>query len=146
MTRGVATARAAWGGGVLVVSRYLPVPRKMALALGFRHLAQAAAVLRRPEGVVARWGWTIDVTHSVSMLVLAAVSRRWRAAALANAVVAAGWARAARPRGEGGRRPRRRAAPPPEPDPAAHGRRRRRGSAGPARGAPAGPGTGPGAR
>ncbi|MET8853115.1 hypothetical protein [Amycolatopsis sp. NPDC004625] len=99
MTRGVAAARAVWGGGVLVVSRYLPVPRKVGLALGARHLAQAAAVLRRPEGVVARWGWTIDVTHSLSMLGLAAVSRRWRAPALANAVVAAGWARAARPRG-----------------------------------------------
>ncbi|MEV6830045.1 hypothetical protein [Amycolatopsis sp. NPDC051102] len=142
MTRGVAAARAAWGGGVLVVSRYLPVPRKVALALGFRHLAQAAAVLRRPAGVVARWGWTVDVLHSASMLVLAAASRRWRAAALANAVVAAGWARAARPRGESGHRPRRRAAATPELDPAARGGPRRRGPAGPL----AGPGTGPGAR
>jgi hypothetical protein len=104
VTRGVATARAAWGGGVLVVSRYLPVPRKVGLVLGARHLAQAAAVLRRPEGVVARWGWTIDVVHSASMLGLAAVSRRWRAAALANAAVAAGWARASHPRKPGRRR------------------------------------------
>jgi hypothetical protein len=96
MTRGVAVARAVWGGGILVASRSLPVPRKVALALGIRHLAQATAVLRRPEGLLARWGWTIDLAHGVSMLGLAAVSRRWRAAALANAVVAAAWARAAR--------------------------------------------------
>lgn len=96
MTRRVAAARVAWGGGVLVASRYLPVPRKVVLALGIRHLAQAAAVLRRPDGVIARWGWTIDAAHSVSMLGLAAVSPRWRTAALANAAVAAGWARAAR--------------------------------------------------
>ncbi|WP_410596999.1 hypothetical protein [Amycolatopsis sp. lyj-23] len=96
MTRRVATARALWGGGIVAASRVLPVPRKVALALGVRHLAQATAVLRRPDGVVARWGWTIDVAHSASMLGLAAVSRRWRAAALANAVVAAAWARAAR--------------------------------------------------
>ncbi|MEU4247953.1 hypothetical protein AB0F15_11120 [Amycolatopsis sp. NPDC026612] len=96
MTRRVAAARIVWGGGVLAASRYLPVPRKVVLALGFRHLAQGAAVLRRPDGVVARHGWTIDVAHSVSMLGLAAVSRRWRAAALANAVTAAVWARAAR--------------------------------------------------
>ncbi|WP_410573775.1 hypothetical protein [Amycolatopsis sp. cmx-4-61] len=97
MTRRVATARALWGGGIVAASRALPpVPRKVALALGVRHLAQAAAVLRRPDGVVARRGWAVDVAHSVSMLGLAAVSRRWRAAALANAVVAAAWARAAR--------------------------------------------------
>ncbi|MEU4520639.1 hypothetical protein AB0F52_18305 [Amycolatopsis sp. NPDC024027] len=96
MTRGVAAARAVWGGGILAASRSLPIPRKVALALGIRHLAQATAELRRPDGVVARWGWTLDVAHSASMLGLAAVSRRWRTAALANAVVAAAWARAAR--------------------------------------------------
>ena len=96
MTRTVAAARAVWGGGIVVTSRSLPVPRSVALALGVRHLAQAAAVLRRPEGLTARWGWTIDVAHGVSMLGLAAVSRRWRAAALASALGAAMWARAAR--------------------------------------------------
>lgn len=96
MTRGVATARAVWGGGIMAASRSLPVPRKVALALGFRHLAQATAVLRRPDGLTARWGWTIDVAHGVSMLGLAVVSRRWRAAALASAAGAVGWARAAR--------------------------------------------------
>lgn len=96
MTRTVAVARAVWGGGLVAASRHLPVPRKAALALGIRHLAQATATWRRPDGVVARWGWTADVAHSVSMLGLAVVSRRWRAAALANVVVAAAWARAAR--------------------------------------------------
>ncbi|MCR6490566.1 hypothetical protein M8542_47970 [Amycolatopsis sp. OK19-0408] len=96
MTRGGAAARAVWGGGVLIVASRLPVPRKVALALGLRHLAQAAVTLRRPDGVVARWGWTADVAHSLSMLGLAAVSRRWRAAALANAAVAAAWACVAR--------------------------------------------------
>jgi len=98
VTRGVEVARAVWGGGVLAASGHLPVPRKVALLLGFRHVVQAAAALRRPDGLVARWGWTADVAHSASVLGLAAVSRRWRTAALANAVVAAGWARAARPR------------------------------------------------
>jgi hypothetical protein len=97
MTRAIAAARALWGGGLVAVSRHLPVPRNVVLALGIRHLAQAAATWRRPDGVVARWGWTLDVAHSVSMLGLAAVSRRWRGAALANAVVAAAWVRAARP-------------------------------------------------
>ena len=96
MTRGIAAARVVWGGGLVLASRFLPIPRKVVLALGFRHLAQGAAVLRRPDGVVARHGWTIDVAHSVSMLGLTVVSRRWRAAALANAVTAAAWARAAR--------------------------------------------------
>ncbi|WP_043786668.1 hypothetical protein [Amycolatopsis rifamycinica] len=95
MTRGVAAARAVWGTGIVAASRSLPVPREVALALGLRHLAQATAVLRRPDGLVARWGWTIDVAHGVSMLGLAVVSPRWRTAALANAVVAAAWARAA---------------------------------------------------
>lgn len=98
MTRGVAVARTVWGGGLLVASRYLPVPRNVVLALGFRHLVQGAVAMRRPDGIVARWGWTADAAHSVSMFGLAAVSRRWRVAALANAVVAAGWARAAKPR------------------------------------------------
>ncbi len=96
MTRGIAGARLVWGGGLVLVSRSLPLPRNVVLALGFRHLAQGAAVLRRPDGVIARHGWTIDVAHSVSMLGLAAVSRRWRAAALANAVTAAAWAGVAR--------------------------------------------------
>ncbi|WP_329048925.1 hypothetical protein OG738_40155 [Amycolatopsis sp. NBC_01488] len=92
----IARARLVWAGGVLLGSRVLPVPRKVALVLAARHLVQGAAALRRPDGVVARWGWTADVAHSLSMVGLAALSRRWRAAALANAVVAAGWARAAR--------------------------------------------------
>ncbi|MDS0138735.1 MULTISPECIES: hypothetical protein [unclassified Amycolatopsis] len=93
MTRRVAVARAVWGGGLVVLSRSLPVPRKVALALGIRHLAQAAAVLRRPGGLVARRGWAVDVAHGVSMLGLAVVAPRWRAAALASAAGAAVWAR-----------------------------------------------------
>lgn len=96
MTRRVAVARAWWGAGVLVASRYLPVPPKVAVALAVRHLTQAVVTLRRPDGVVARRGWTADAAHSVSVLGLAALSPRWRAAAVANAVVAAAWARAAR--------------------------------------------------
>ncbi|NBH11575.1 short-chain dehydrogenase, partial [Amycolatopsis sp. SID8362] len=88
MTSAVAKARLVWGLGVLAMSRRLPIPRKVAVVLAARHLLQAAATLRRPDGVVARWGWTADVAHGVSMLGLAAVSPRWRAAATANAVVA----------------------------------------------------------
>ncbi|RSD11915.1 hypothetical protein [Amycolatopsis eburnea] len=99
MTSTVAKARLAWGLGILAASPRLPIPRTVAVVLAARHLLQAAATLRRPDGVVARWGWTADVAHSVSMLGLAAASPRWRAAATANAVVAAGWARAARMNG-----------------------------------------------
>ncbi|MBE1495622.1 hypothetical protein H4696_002722 [Amycolatopsis lexingtonensis] len=99
MTRPDAAARIAWGLGILAASRRLPVPREVAVALAMRHLAQAVATLRRPNGFVAHWGWTADVAHGVSMLGLAAVSPRWRAAALVNAVVAAAWARAAKQNG-----------------------------------------------
>ncbi|MEV4145838.1 hypothetical protein AB0J40_19350 [Amycolatopsis sp. NPDC049691] len=94
----VARARLLWAGGVLFAARYLPIPRKIAVVLAARHLVQAAAALRRPAGLVARFGWSADAAHSASMLVWAAVSRRWRAAALTNAAVAAAWARAARPK------------------------------------------------
>ncbi|WP_439381012.1 hypothetical protein [Amycolatopsis lexingtonensis] len=100
VTRPDAAARIAWGLGVLAASRRLPVPREVAVLLAARHLAQALATLRRPTGFVARWGWTADVAHSVSMLGLAAVSPRWRTAALVNAVVAAAWARAAKTNGD----------------------------------------------
>ncbi len=43
----------AWAGGVLIASRYVPVPRKAAVVLAVRHLAQGAATLRRPDGVRA---------------------------------------------------------------------------------------------
>ncbi|WP_372661793.1 hypothetical protein [Amycolatopsis kentuckyensis] len=52
-TSRIAAARMAWAGGVLIASRYVPVPRKAAVVLAVRHLAQGAATLRRPDGVRA---------------------------------------------------------------------------------------------
>jgi hypothetical protein len=45
---------------------------------------------------VARWAWTADAAHSVSMLALAGLAPRWRRLALASAAGAATWACAAR--------------------------------------------------
>lgn len=100
-TRQIATARAAWGFTLLFAAHVVDGDRRGAATvvavLGARHLAQSAITLRRPSGVLAWWAWTADVAHGVSMLGLAALSRRWRAAALADAAIAASWAYLTRP-------------------------------------------------
>jgi hypothetical protein len=98
--RQVAAARAVWGGVLLAASRSVFRERRelapVTSALGARHLAQAAVTLRSPHGFVARWAWTADAAHSVSMLALAGLAPRWRRLALASAAGAATWAYAAR--------------------------------------------------
>jgi hypothetical protein len=98
--RQVAAARAVWGGVLLAASRSVFRERRelaaVGTALGARHLAQAAVTLRSPHGFVARWAWTADAAHSVSMLGLAGRSPRWRRLALTSAAGAATWAYAAR--------------------------------------------------
>jgi hypothetical protein len=98
--RQVAAARAVWGGMLLAASRSVLRERRelaaVGTALGARHLAQAAVTLRSPHGFVARWAWTADAAHSVSMLALAGLAPRWRRLALTSAAGAATWAYAAR--------------------------------------------------
>lgn len=98
--RSIATMRAVWGGVLLGTSRSVLRKRHglatMVTVLGLRHLAQSFVTLRNPAGFAARWAWTADVAHCLSMLALAALSRRWRCFALVNAAVAATWARATR--------------------------------------------------
>ncbi|MFC4149960.1 hypothetical protein ACFO0M_27220 [Micromonospora mangrovi] len=72
--------------------------------LGTRHLAQAALTSAWPTSRGFAAGATVDAVHALAALTLAAVDRRQRRAALANAAVATGWAllgaTAARHRGE----------------------------------------------
>ncbi|GLY67880.1 hypothetical protein [Amycolatopsis taiwanensis] len=99
-TTSIAAVRAAWGCVLLTASRSVLRDQhelaKVVTALGLRHLAQSAVTLRHPAGFVARWAWTADLAHCLSMLVLAALSRRWRYPAVVNAAVAAIWAGATR--------------------------------------------------
>jgi hypothetical protein len=62
--------------------------------LGTRHLVQAAltAVVPRPD--VAAIGGQVDAVHTASMLLLAAVSRAGRRAALTDALTEAAFAAA----------------------------------------------------
>ncbi|NES13743.1 MULTISPECIES: hypothetical protein [Micromonospora] len=99
--RGVTVAaRSAWGALLLLAPRALlrPVGPATTTAvvtlrvLGARHLVQAAVTVRRPTPGVFAAGAAVDGLHSLTALALAAVDRRQRSAALANAAVAAGWA------------------------------------------------------
>ncbi|MFC0005582.1 hypothetical protein [Micromonospora siamensis] len=92
--------RLAWGG-LLLLAPGLPLrPLGPGTAtavgtlrvLGARHIVQAAATGARPTPRVFAAGAAVDAIHSLTALALAAVDRRQRPAALANAVVAAGWA------------------------------------------------------
>ncbi|MEU4674037.1 hypothetical protein AB0F91_40280 [Amycolatopsis sp. NPDC023774] len=95
--RGVALARAGWGGVLLTAARTVRGREGVVFAgLGVRHLLQAAVVLAWPRSRGARWAWVPDVAHGVSMVGLAGVSRRWRTPALVGVVEAAAWAGAAR--------------------------------------------------
>jgi hypothetical protein len=98
--RQIAAARAVWGDVLLAASRSVFREQReraaVGTALGARHLAQAAVTLRSPHSFVARWAWTVDAAHGVSMLALAGRSPRWRRFALTSAAGAATWAYAAR--------------------------------------------------
>ncbi|MEV6898726.1 hypothetical protein [Amycolatopsis sp. NPDC051372] len=97
-TRAVAVARAGWGTALLAVARVVEEDQAAAVlaALGVRHVVQAAVTLRWPHSAATRRAWLVDCAHSLSMLGLAGVSRRWRGPAAAGAVTAAAWAAASR--------------------------------------------------
>lgn len=63
-------------------------PRSVVRLLGFRLLVQGAATLAFPGPEANGVSAAVDATHGASMLLVAAVSRRYRRAALINAAVA----------------------------------------------------------
>ncbi len=65
-------------------------PRRVMRVLGARHLVQAAFDVNHPGA--RRWGAVVDLLHSATAAGFAALSLRWRRAAGADAVVAAGFA------------------------------------------------------
>jgi hypothetical protein len=62
---------------------------RVARVLGTRHLVQAALTAAAPEPAVLATGGQVDAVHTASMLLLAAVSRVGRRAALADALTEA---------------------------------------------------------
>jgi hypothetical protein len=68
--------------------------RRVAQVLGFRHLAQAALTATAPRPGVFTIGWQVDAVHAASMLLLAAVSRAGRSAALTDALTEVAFAAA----------------------------------------------------
>lgn len=66
-----------------------PGARRVVRVLGVRQLAQAWLTARNPTPAVLRLGVEVDLAHAVSMIGLAAVSRRYRTGALGDAALAA---------------------------------------------------------
>ena len=62
--------------------------RKVVRVLGARHVAQAVLTGRAPTRAVLWLGAEVDAAHAASMLGVAVCSRRYRRAALGDAVVA----------------------------------------------------------
>jgi hypothetical protein len=68
--------------------------RRVAQLLGVRHLAQAALTAAAPRPEVLAAGALVDAAHAASMLLLAAVSRAGRGAALTDALAETAFAAA----------------------------------------------------
>jgi hypothetical protein len=110
MTPGTATARgfqklrATYGAALVLVpgpviwlaTGQRPSPRacRVAQVLGIRHLIQAALTAAAPEPAVLAIGGQVDAVHAASMLLLSAVSRAGRRAALTDALTEAAFAAA----------------------------------------------------
>jgi hypothetical protein len=67
---------------------------RVAQVLGARHLVQATLTIIAPTPAILAAGGQVDAVHTASMLLLAAVSRAGRRAALADAVAEAAFAAA----------------------------------------------------
>jgi len=79
------------GPAIWLATGRLPSRRacRVARVLGTRHLIQAALTAAAPEPAVLAIGGQVDAVHTASMLLLAAVSRAGRRAALADALTEA---------------------------------------------------------
>jgi len=96
--------RAAYGAALVLVpgpairlaTGRLPSRRacRVARVLGTRHLIQAALTAAAPGSAALEIGGQVDAVHSASMLLLAAVSRAGRRAALSDALTEAALAAA----------------------------------------------------
>ena len=68
----------------------------MARVLGTRHLIQAALTAAAPRPAVLAIGGQVDAVHTASMVLVAAVSRAGRRAALTDALTEAAFTAAGR--------------------------------------------------
>jgi hypothetical protein len=104
--RGLQKVRATYGAALVLVpgpviwlaTGQLPSRRacRVAQVLGIRHLIQTALTAAAPEPAVLAIGGRVDAVHGASMLLLAAVSRAGRRAALTDALTEAAFAAAGR--------------------------------------------------
>ena len=79
------------GPVIWLATGHLPSRRacRVAQVLGIRHLIQAALTAAAPGRAVLALGGQVDAVHAASMLLLAAVSRAGRRAALTDALTEA---------------------------------------------------------
>jgi len=108
---GLQQARATYGAALVLVpgpviwlaTGQLPGKRarRVAQVLGIRHLIQAALTAVVPEPAVLATGGQVDAVHAASMVLLAAVSRAGRRAALTDALTEAAFAAAGLSASEG---------------------------------------------
>jgi hypothetical protein len=84
------------GPAIRLATGRLPTRRACLVAqvLGARHLVQATLTTIAPTPLVLAVGGQVDAVHTVSMLMLAAVSRAGRRAALTDALAEAAFAAA----------------------------------------------------
>ena len=84
------------GPAIRLATGRLPTRRacRVAQVLGARHLVQATLTTIAPTPVVLAVGGQVDAVHTASMLMLAAVSRAGRRAALTDALTEAAFAAA----------------------------------------------------
>jgi hypothetical protein len=62
--------------------------RRVAAILGARHVGQALLTASRPGRAALALGTEVDAAHCASMVLIGALSGRWRAPALADALLA----------------------------------------------------------
>jgi hypothetical protein len=113
--RGLQVARATYGAALVLApdpairlaTGHLPSRRacRVARVLGARHLIQAGLTAAAPGRALFALGGQVDTVHTASMLLLAAVSRAGRRAALTDALTeaalaAAGFSASVQTRGE----------------------------------------------
>jgi hypothetical protein len=66
-----------------------PAAGNVITILGVRHLIQALITSARPSETVIKAGSGVDAAHAASMVILGLLSRHWRKAAFADALIAA---------------------------------------------------------